>query len=57
MPLWAAALFEYDVTGKVNNETKKVLSTSYNEENENQINIFLQSFWFDDMGMDAKIIF
>lgn len=54
LPLWAAALFEYNVTGKVNNETKKVLSTSYNEENENQINIFLQSFWFDDMGMDAK---
>ena len=54
LPLWAAALFEYDVTGKVNNETKKVLNTSYNEENENQINIFLQSFWFDDMGMDSK---
>lgn len=54
LPLWGAALFEYDVTGKVNKETKKVLQTVYKEENKAGINDFMQSFWFYDMGMRAK---
>lgn len=54
LPLWAVALFEYDVTGKINKECKKVLKTMYKEDNGAQINIFLQSFWFDDMRMESK---
>ena len=47
IPLWTAALFEFYVTGKINDETKTALLKSADESVRADISIFLQSFWAD----------
>lgn len=47
IPLWIAALFEFYVTGGVEEEVKKILLKSADESVRADISIFLQSFWAD----------
>ena len=47
LPLWQAALFEFDVTGKISKEVKTALNMVSDESVRFDINIFLQSFWAD----------
>ena len=47
IPLWSAALFEFYVTGRVDNDVKNTLLISVNEKVRIDISMFLQSFWLD----------
>lgn len=47
IPLWISTLFEFYVTGKVEEKTKVILLDSANERERANIFIFLQSFWAD----------
>lgn len=47
IPLWIAALFEFNVTGKVEERIKATLVSSVNENVRANISNFLQSFWVD----------
>lgn len=47
LPLWQAALFEFDVTGKISEDVKTALNMVSDESVSFDINIFLQSFWAD----------
>lgn len=47
IPLWISALFEFFVTGKVEDKTKVILLDSADKRVSTNIFIFLQSFWAD----------
>jgi len=47
LPLWQAALFEFDVTNGIGAEVKIVLNMVSDESVRFDISIFLQSFWAD----------
>ena len=47
LPLWQVALFEFQLTGKINMETKMILNTVSDKSVRWNISIFLQSFWVD----------
>lgn len=47
IPLWAAALFEFSVTGTIGKSVKTTLLQSFDENARADISIFLQSFWAD----------
>ncbi len=51
IPLWIAALFEFRVTRKINDDAKLILLKSVDECVRADISIFLQSFWAD---MESK---
>lgn len=46
IPLWIAALFEFQVTQRIDEDVKRTLQMSFGEQQAN-IFIFLQSFWVD----------
>lgn len=47
LPLWQAALFEFNVTGRISAEVKTVLNMVSDKSVRFDISIFLQSFWAD----------
>lgn len=47
IPLWAATLFEFSVTGMVNADAKPVLLEYADASARFDISMFLQSFWAD----------
>jgi len=54
IPLWIAALFEFDITGKLRNDIKSTLLMSVRKNNKADISIFLQSFWVDIKREELK---
>ena len=54
IPLWAAALFEFNVTGKISHDVKTILKESVDESVRMDISIFLQSFWADIEKKELK---
>lgn len=54
IPLWIAALFEFNVTGKISEDAKVILMKSVNENVRAHISIFLQSFWADIERKELK---
>lgn len=47
IPLWSVALFEFDVTHKINKDVKLMLAKSLKDDKKNDIIIFIQSLWAD----------
>ena len=54
IPLWAAALFEFSVTGRISDNVKDVLMKAVREDTRADIGIFLQSFWADVERKELK---
>lgn len=54
IPLWTAALFEFYVTGTINDKAKTILLKSVDESVRADISIFLQSFWADIERKELK---
>ena len=54
IPLWAGALFEFYVTGKISNDVKNILMKFVDEGSKTDISIFLQSFWADIERKELK---
>lgn len=47
IPLWIAALFEFNITGEIEEKTKAILLDSVDNGGRADLFIFLQSFWAD----------
>ena len=54
LPLWIAALFEFNVTNQISEDVKLVLQQFVNEGTKIKISIFLQSFWAEQQGEELK---
>lgn len=54
IPLWAAVLFEFYITGKISDDAKDVLMKSADESVRADVSIFLQSFWADIERKELK---
>ena len=54
LPVWIAALFEFSVTGSIEEKTKRTLLKSVDESVKSNICIFLHSFWADMERKELK---